>query len=439
MVGEPINPVVCRDLDAEPLIMSSARRITLARLLVVSAAVGLTMVMPASAGDPAVVLGADSIEYAGGSPPDCFGPSLLYDYGQQRVRYLVRTQLAAMVASGLESLRVFVVYDYDVSENQFFVPARSGRLEEPFRTNLINYLRDIRAAGFRRVTLAFDPRYSADPGHRFGPYDPATFEASWGLIRDTRPLLKQYGPAETRVDLLNEGAPFVPLPDARVGWLSAMYPRYVDAFGAGDVTVSAAIGSSVSTLVQTLGSTGRPLPVWFDLHPRYDYAGELDDLRRWDAELTATGATQQTLTIGEVKYNDADSARAIADFARTAQHHVEEVMEWPAISNGVGGQSRCIDPPYNIGEYASALLGARPSTTLTVRVTDRRAAFLTPQGRPVMALESGSYAVAVNDTSTKRGFSFAGHSTTKKFRGRRTWDVNLRPGQYGIVTVLAGG
>jgi hypothetical protein len=411
-------------------------------LLFVSVVVAFALATPATAGDPSIVLGADSIEYAGGTPPDCFGPSLLYDYGQQRVRSLVQEQLAAMVASGLESLRVFVVYDYSISENPYFVPARSGRLDEPFRTNLSNYLRDIRSAGFRRVTLAFDPRYSADPGHRFGPYDPATIDASWGLMSDTRSILKQFGPADTRVDLLNEGAPFLPLPDARINWLASLYPRYVDAFGAGDVTVSAAIGSSLSTLVETLKATGKPLPQWFDVHPRYDYAGALADLRRWDAELTAAGATTQTLVIGEAKYDDADSARAVSEFAQNAQHRVEEVMEWPAETNGVSGQSRCINPPYNIAAYATALWGHPPSATLTAKVTDKTTVLLTPQGRRVVALESGAYAIAVNDTSKERGFSFAGHSTTKSFRGRRLWHVSLRPGQYGqtgAVTVLAAG
>ena len=97
-----------------------------------------------------------------------------------------------MAAAGLETLRVFFVFDYDTSENPFFIPAKSGKLEEPFRTNLVNYLRDIRAAGFRRVTLAFDARHSVDPAARYGPYDPATFEATWALIRDTRPLLKEH-------------------------------------------------------------------------------------------------------------------------------------------------------------------------------------------------------------------------------------------------------
>ena len=391
------------------------------------------MSLPAGAADQPILLGADSIEYGGGDPPNCFGPSVLYDYGRATVRAKVRKQLAAMAATGVESLRVFFVFDFDVSENQYFIPARTGRLEEPFRSSLISYLADIRAAGFRRVTLTFDPRYSADPGHRFGPYDPSTFEASWSLIRDTRPLLKQYGPADTRVDLLNEGAPFINGPDARIDWVGRMYARYVDAFGADDVSVSAATGSSLTGLVQALRSTGKPLPRWFDLHPRYEYTTALDDLRLWDAELTAAGVTQP-LVIGEVKYNDADVARAVAEFAKTSHHRVEELMEFPAITPGVGEQTRCVNPPYRIDAYAQALRGALPPSTLRAVVARNRTTFLTPYGRGIQALESGSYTIIVDDNSKKRRFVLSGpwvaRSTTAKFRGRRVWHVTFSPGTY---------
>ena len=393
--------------------------------LTVSSGIGAT--------DPPVILGANSIEYAGGDPPNCFGPSILFDYGVRDIRPRVRNQLAAMAAAGMKSLRVFLVFDYDTSENPFFVPARSGRLEEPFRTNLANYLSDIRAAGFRRVTLAFDPRQSVDPAARYGSYDPSTFEATWGLIRDTRPLLKQYGPSDTRVDLLNEGAE-TGRPELG-SWVARMYPRYVDEFGAEDVTVSMGFWTGAARLVETLRSTGRPLPRWFDVHPRYTASEALEDLRRVDADLDAAGLSQP-LVVGEEKYNDAVVAQAVAQFMQTSGRAVEEVMEWPADTVGLGGQSRCINPPYRIDGYAKVLLGAAPSTTLTALVTDRRTSFLTPQGTPVTALLSGSYTIVVTDRSKKRGFAFAGRATTRKFTGRATWRVTLTPGLYGGVSVL---
>jgi hypothetical protein len=388
-----------------------------------------------AAGAP-ILLGADSIEYGGGSPPNCFGPSILYDYGVSDTRAVVRKQLAAMAAAGLQSLRVFFVYDHDTTENPFFVPAKSGRLEERFRTNLVNYLSDIQSAGFSRVTLAFDPRPSVDPSTRFGPYDPATFEESWNLIRDTRPLLKEYGPPDTRVDLLNEGAPPPSGLDELASYVGRMYSRYVDAFGSGDVTVSLGFWTGAERLIQVLRSTGKPMPRWFDVHPRYSEADALADLRRIDADLDSAGL-EQPLVVGEEKYNDSGAARAIAEFMRTSGRSVEEVMEWPADTNGIGGQARCINPPYRVDAYARVLLGSLPSTTLTAAVTNIQTSFLTPQGRPVTALESGDYTIVVTDSSKKRRFAFAGHATKKKFTGRVTWHVSLKPGVYGNVVVLS--
>ena len=65
--------------------------------LTVSSGIGAT--------DPPVILGANSIEYAGGDPPNCFGPSILFDYGVRDIRPRVRNQLAAMAAAGMKSLR----------------------------------------------------------------------------------------------------------------------------------------------------------------------------------------------------------------------------------------------------------------------------------------------------------------------------------------------
>lgn len=397
----------------------------------------LVLAVPAAttAADPTLLLGANSIQYAGGEPPNCFGASILFDYGVRDVRPRVRDQLAAMSAAGLDTLRVFFTFDYDTSENPFFVPAKTGKLEEPFRTNLVNYLRDIRAAGFRRVTLAFDARHSVDPAARYGPYDPATFDATWALIRDTRPLLKAHGPADTRVDLLNEGA----LPPTGLtelaSWLTRMYPRYVEEFGADDVTVSMGYWTGAARLIEVLRSTGKPLPRWFDVHPRYSEQDTLGDLRRVDADLDAAGLSQP-LVVGEEKYNDPGAARAIGEFMRTSDRVVEEVMEWPADIAGTGGQSRCINPPYRIDAYVRVLRGSPQSTTLAALVTDRSTTFLTPQGKPVTALLSGAYTIVVRDRSKKRGFAFAGRATSRKFRGRATWRAALAPGSYGAVVVL---
>jgi len=385
------------------------------------------------------ILGVNVIEYAGGDPPNCYGPSVLYEYGQPRVRALVRDQLGAMRAAGAESIRLFLTYDRDTSEGPYFVAARSGRLEEPFRANLIAYLSDSRAAGFLRLTLAFDARGSVQPAQVWprNDYDPATFDESWSLIRDVRPLLKQYGPPDTRVDLLNEGAPGEYLSDQVMSWISRMYANYADAFGADDVTVSAGFWPGMGRLVQALRASGKPMPRWFDVHPRWVPEHALQDLRAIDAELAANGLSQP-LVVGEEKYNDPGVASAIADFARTSPRRIDEVMEWPLEHGGAepaNQQTRCISPPYRLDAYASTLKGASPSTTLIATVSDKAFALRTPYGQPVTALMSGGYTVLVTDTSRRRGFLLGSRRTTAAFHGKVTWRLSLSPGisSFGAI------
>jgi hypothetical protein len=380
------------------------------------------------------LLGVNVTEYTGGEPPNCYGASVLYDYGQPRVRALVRDQLAAMRAGGAESIRLFLTYDDNISENPYFVPARSGRLEEPFRTNLVNYLADARAAGFLRLTLVFDARGSVQPAQVFpnNNYDPSTFAETWSLIRDVRPLLKQHGPPDTRIDLLNEGAPGNYLTQQVSSWILQMYANYVDAFGADDITVSAGFWTGMSGLVQALRASGKPMPQWFDVHPRWEPAHALQDLRTIDAELTANGLWQP-LVIGEEKYNDPGVAATIAEFARTSPRRVEEVIEWPLEHGGAepaNQQTRCISPPYLLDAYAIALKGAPPSTTLAATISDRAIALRTPYGQPVSALLAGTYTVRVRDISKRRGFLLDTRRTTALFRGTAIWKITFGAGTH---------
>lgn len=388
----------------------------------------------ADTGSPLV--GVNVMEYAAGTPPNCYGPSMLFDYGNPGVRSLVREHLAAMRAGGADSIRLFLVYDRDTSENPYFAPARSGRLVDPWRTNLVNYLVDARAAGFQRLTLAFDPRHSAEPYQPWprNDYDPATFSESWSFIQDVRPLLKRYGPRETRVDLLNEGAPAPGdiLLEQVSSWIARMYANYVDAFGAEDVTVSAGWWTGVDELVRALKASGKPLPRWFDVHPRWTAAAALTDLRRVDAELTANGL-DQPLVIGEEKYNDGSVAAAIHEFIRTSGRTVEEVMEWAGERGGEDPpdqQTRCVAPPYRLDAYVTALRGAPPSRRLTATVSDRAVTLKTPRGDSVRALFAGSYTVSAKDTSKHRGLLLGSRRTTTAFRGNVVWRVQLAAGTH---------
>jgi hypothetical protein len=121
----------------------------------------------------------------------------------------VRQQLAAMRAAGIETLRLFIWHMHDAS-NQYWgvVTSAGGRLGSLERTNLIRYLTEVRDAGFKQLTVVFGPMWTNDPiSFPVNRYDPSLFDENWNFIRVVRPIVKQYGPASTHFDLLNEGAP----------------------------------------------------------------------------------------------------------------------------------------------------------------------------------------------------------------------------------------
>jgi hypothetical protein len=344
--------------------------------------------------------------------PHCWNDSIVPEYGRPGVRTEMQDDFAAMRAAGLQTFRIFLYHEHGDPVNTNVMSSSGGHISEPFRTNLINLLTDIRAAGFLQVTLAFNAWGPNDPTERFSDgsaYDPSLFDENWAFIRDVRPLVKQYGPLTTHVDLLNEGAstPSEPTFAQIEDYIARMYANYVDAFGADDVTVSAGNWPGMSGLVQALRASGKPMPRWFDVHPHWNPAAQLQDLRSVDAELTANGLSQP-LVIGEDEYNDPAGAAAIAEFMGTSSRRIVEVMEWPNVNEG-SVHPRCPYPPYRINAYAAALRGASPRVRLSATVrpsgtTSLRTAF----GEPVIALEAGAYQLIIRDQSRRDGFKLAG-------------------------------
>lgn len=391
---------------------------------------------------PPPLLGANFIRYEE-TPPYCGGPSIVANYGAPGVREVVRKQLAAMRAAGMRATRLFL---YHASEGEGdLIPSAGGRLMEPYRTNLVQYLQDLRAAGFASVTVAFNPWAANDPiGYTKVAYDPSTFEENWQFIRDVRPLVKQYGPPTTRFDLLNEGAPDWWQPGLR-DYVTEMWKRYVDAFGNADATISAITnpgtpggsGSRLQTFIPALRATERPLPTWFDVHPSWS-AAALTDLRRVDEFLSSEGLTQP-LTIAELAYDNPQVAAAVVAFRRESTRPVLEVMEWP-LEHGGTTFSKCPTAPYRIAAYARALTGSKPFT-LRAQVA-RGSASLTSAGVRVTALGAGTYSVVVHDATRRDGFQLSGSSfsrrTGARFRAPSDGASGLRTAMPSATAVCTG-
>jgi hypothetical protein len=423
------------------------------RACVLGLVVAVLVCLPAAAADgpaSAPLLGANYLHYED-VPPNCSGLGIVSQYDRPGIRALVRSQLAAMRAAGMRSTRL-VLYHSTAGDSWNVLPSAGGTLPEPYRTNLVRYVGDVRAAGFTSLTVAFNPWASNDPiGYTTTPYDPAKLDENSAFIGDVHDLVKANGPPTTRFDLINEGAPHDWQPGLRA-YVVELWKRSVAAFGAGDATISVIVNPTayprLPNLVDALLAAGQPLPTWFDVHPSWSSVA-LDDLRRVDAFLASRGLSQP-LVVGEEAYDNAEAAAAIAAFMRESPRRVLEVMEWPLSTPGTSWQT-CPTAPYRIAAYARAL---------TPIVPYRLAAAVSPSGTTLVAagirpaaLGSGSYEVVVRDTSPRDGFRLVsrgfGRRTGASFRGTVKWRVRLYEydtlrygrlrGPLRSIPVLGGG
>ena len=294
------------------------------------------------------------------------GTGILAGYALPGVEDTVRSQLDAMRAGGVDTLRLILWYRNDLPAEPWGVVASTpDGLSPQARDNLAAYLRDVRDAGFRRITVSFAPSGAESP--KWPTYDPATLDEAWRLVADVHTLAERYGPAETRFDLLNEGVPLTwwsPAAVARVdSYLAALYGRYVSAFGNLDVTVSAFLGgASLNTLLDALSAAGEPYPTWFEVHLwTAGRAAALRALNGFDSVLSRRGS-DAGLVVGEAPYADRETGAAVGQFIETSDRPVEELLEWP-LARG----SRCRDesesPPYSVDVYRDALANPPPLPT----------------------------------------------------------------------------
>jgi hypothetical protein len=289
--------------------------------------------------------------------PNCSwnGTNILRTYARDAVRRRVHVQLRTMRRRGIESLRLVVWHITDPRPNRWGpVPSAGGRISDPYRTNLIEYLQEVRRFGFGRLTVSFGPQWTNNP--LADNYDGSKFSENWRFVKDVRSLVKRYGPRDTRIDLFNEGAPsdyLKPRLFHRMNdYVSSMYARYVRAFGSDDVTVSVIgpenrfdRGNRLQNLIDSIRSTGLPQPRWFEIHLNDAPADALQGLRSTDQVLRRNGL-DQPIVIGETFYDDPSLARAFREFFRSSRR-VEEIIQWFRRRS-----SSCnLSPPYAADAY----------------------------------------------------------------------------------------
>ena len=294
-----------------------------------------------------------------GADCDLADHSILLTYDQTGVRRRVVKQLAAMRASGIDTIRHMLWYSRDGQESWGMVQIVNGRLPWKYQRNLRTFLNDIKAAGFTHVSISFAPKGTLGP--QFDEYNHAYFSENWAFVRQIRGIVKNAGIANTRFDLLNEGCPNI---YSRNGsavydenlrvYISSMYSNYVDTYGNGDVTISCVSEDpkGLLALLTILRSTGRPMPTLFEAHAYmwwYDSLAEgiRAGLAQFDKTLQANGLNQP-LAFSETYHDTAAVADGIAAYLGATVRPLTEVSSWP-----ISTDSSCtnVPPPYKADEY----------------------------------------------------------------------------------------
>jgi hypothetical protein len=296
--------------------------------------------------------------------------AILTNYQEDGVRDLVHRQLLRMRKNGVSSLRTVIWHMTNPARQRWGpVPSSGGTLGEPYRSNLIDYVREVRRFGFARLTIPFGPRGSNDPRSPRVPgqpsYNPAKFNENWHFIQDVRSIIKRYGPKRTRFDLLAEGAVSSYAPSDRIrrvqSYIRRLYSNYVRTFGKRDVTVSVIPargsgdrGNRLQNLIDTFDATGLGQPRWYDIHIGYTPGEASHSLRNSDAVLRRNHLSQP-FTVGETAYNDPRIARVIKRFRRDGGRRVQEVDSWY-----VRWTKKCnVSPPYRVSAFRKELVRRR--------------------------------------------------------------------------------
>jgi hypothetical protein len=289
---------------------------------------------------------------------------ILATYHQRGVRATVQSQLSAMRAQGVTSLRFMIWYAATPAESWGQVQIGSdGRLPKRLATNLTQFFSDVDAAGFARLSVSFAPKGTIGP--QFENYNPALLPLNWALLVQVRGLLKSSGIADTRIDLLNEGSPNLysrsgPSYDANLAdYLQQMYRRYVDAYGAADVTVSAISEdpSALPALLTILQGAGRPMPQWYEVHAYMWWYADLSDgiadaLRQNDVALSAAGLTTEPMVLGETYYGTVAVATGALTYLAGTTRPLADVMAWAQTPSTLC-QPFNVTPPYTVAALES--------------------------------------------------------------------------------------
>ena len=314
--------------------------------------------------------------------PNCWVAQgyILADYQKPGVRDIVKQHLSLMKQDGIQSIRFNVWFEHNPAANpdpsfKWTIPSATGQITEPYRTNLINFLTDIKTAGFENLMVSIPPMGENRLGgvSGVGTSDEAVhFEETWSFMQNIHDLVKQFGPQNVKFDIGPEGA----VQDDDEWKNRAMvretelWRRYVQKYGNSDATMSFIAGytpddlikgNQLQNILSVFRSSGAGFPTWFQfsLYPdtvKYKNSKDIEDiayaaLQKID-QILMDNNLSQPLGIAETLYNNQSIANAIDRFRQNSERKLIFINEWPIEA---GAACAWTNPPYTAKKYIDTL------------------------------------------------------------------------------------
>lgn len=309
---------------------------------------------------------------------------IIPNYHEPGVRSRVRGQLLDLRAAGQENLalglfhlRADTAVDAAGRITGTLLDSTGGQLHPRQRQNLVDFLADIRDAGFASVVFRYHPQGGNDPRQweAFGAREQDLLEENWSLIRSIEALLQQSGLA-WGTDLLVEGMPrarIIELPGNdyiepdrphREGWsryAREVWRRYSTEFGTAhtfgysfvsdtdDVRIDARV-EHMDYVYTVDGERRLPLGLALDIYG----TAERDEgwiFRAYHRHLRDEQFGELVWAITESYYDDAQAARALRDAMTDTGQAVFYLTQWPLQRGSGCDPNVTVAPPTGYSNY----------------------------------------------------------------------------------------
>jgi hypothetical protein len=282
---------------------------------------------------------------------------VLANYAEQKP--VINAQLAQMYAAGQRSLRL-MLFHYHAQPGSNLDPtgkghtqmdSTGGRFPPEFEQNLAGFLRDVKAAGFAEVEVAFAPQASNNP-YAWNSWQEDVFQENWGVVQSLHSVIASAGIAYL-IDLGNEMIPRYYIPNSQVllQYCQRMWALYAAQFGISDT-----VGFSMIPLVDTVnelpnvyGSSPYGYPLVYDFH---FYDDSYNQFLAVSNALAGQRSTQPWI-VGEGYYNDSVEAVSLQQAINLTGQRVRYVTQWPLTLAKTCGAGAAVDvtPPIAYSNY----------------------------------------------------------------------------------------